>query len=66
MRSERSGSGAQFRGLLPGASLGPYQVTAKIGEGGMGVVYRAWVPNAQREVALKIGLDRAQRRRPRR
>ena len=37
-----------------GSRLGPYQVTAKIGEGGMGEVYRATDTKLKRQVALKI------------
>ena len=37
-----------------GARLGPYSVTAKIGEGGMGEVYRARDTKLDRDVALKV------------
>ncbi len=39
--------------LSPGTTLGPYQVTAKIGEGGMGEVWRATETQLNRDVALK-------------
>ncbi len=37
-----------------GSRLGPYSVTAKIGEGGMGEVYRARDTKLDRDVALKV------------
>ncbi|MGZ4824570.1 MAG: protein kinase domain-containing protein [Terriglobales bacterium] len=38
----------------PGTSLGPYEMVASIGAGGMGEVYRAHDPRLGREVAIKI------------
>jgi len=40
--------------LAPGTRLGPYEVTAQIGVGGMGEVYRARDTKLNRDVALKI------------
>ena len=40
--------------LPPGARLGPYEVTAQIGVGGMGEVYRATDTNLKRAVAIKV------------
>ena len=40
--------------LSPGTRLGPYEVTAQIGVGGMGEVYRATDTNLKRPVAIKV------------
>src|SRR6267142_1462509 len=40
--------------LPAGSKLGPYEIVAPLGAGGMGEVYRARDPRLGREVAIKV------------
>src|SRR6266446_4460145 len=44
--------------LSIGTRLGPYEILAPLGAGGMGEVYRARDPRMGREVAIKISAER--------
>jgi len=43
--------------LSPGTKLGPYEILAPIGAGGMGEVYRARDPRVGRDVAIKVSTE---------
>src|ERR1043166_74532 len=43
--------------LAPGTTLGPYEIIAVVGAGGMGEVYRARDTRLKREVAIKVASE---------
>src|ERR1700674_1857360 len=48
--------------LTPGARLGPYQILGRLGEGGMGKVYRGLDTRLGRAVAIKISAEQFSKR----
>lgn len=43
--------------MTPGERLGPYEILALIGKGGMGEVYRARDIRLNRDVAIKVSIS---------
>jgi len=44
--------------MTTGDKLGPYEITALLGKGGMGEVYRATDTRLQRDIAIKVSAEK--------
>src|SRR5262245_35671409 len=54
MNRHGQGNGEETKSLVPGLHLGPYVIESRIGQGGMGVIYRARDTKLNRLAAIKL------------